>query len=63
MLISALCDTLGFSKSQLSRALKHLVYDGVYANREERVEGGGSLELKKHVIRRLDLNGDSITGN
>ena len=43
--------------------LKHLVYDGVYADSEERLMGGGSLELKKNVTKELNLNKNSITGN
>ena len=46
MLINTLCETLGVSESQLSKILKHLIYDGVYADVEERVAGGGCLELK-----------------
>ena len=51
------------TKSRLARILKHLVYDGVYADVEERIAGGGCLELKKHVIKELGLNSNSITGN
>ena len=40
MLIDTLCETLGFTKMRLSRVLKHLVYDGVYASPEERIAGG-----------------------
>ena len=39
MLINSLCETLGVTKTKLSRLLKHLVYDGVYADNEERVSG------------------------
>ena len=63
MLIRTLCETLGVSESKLARILTHLVYDGVYANREERVQGGGGLELRKHITRLLGLDEDSITGN
>ena len=63
MLINALCETLGVSESQLSKILKHLIYDGVYADVEERVAGGGCLELKKHVEKLLSLDPGCITGN
>ena len=53
----------GVSKTKLSRILTHLVYDGVYANNEERVMGGGCLELRKHLIELLGMNKDSISGN
>ena len=63
MLIKTLCETLGVTTSKLSRILKHLVYDGVYADVEERVAGGGCLELKKHVEKLLSLDPGCITGN
>ena len=63
MLIKTLCETLGVTTSKLSRILKHLVYDGVYADVEERVAGGGCLELKKNLIQILGLDENSITGN
>ena len=63
MVVDTLCETLGLSKSKLSRILKHFVYDGVYADKEERVKGGGCLELKKHVAEVLGLDDESITGN
>lgn len=63
MLVNTLCETLGVSKIRLARILKHLTYDGVYANVEERIEGGGCLELRKHVIALLELDDDALTGN
>ena len=63
MVIETLCETLGYTKSKLSNVLKHFVYDGVYANSEERVSGGGSLELRKYVIKELNLKADDITGD
>ena len=42
MLIKVLCDTLGVTESKLSRILKHLVYDGVYA---------GELRITIHALR------------
>ena len=63
MLISTLCETLGVTKMKLARILKHLVYDGVYADQEECIEGGGSLELKKHIPNLLGLHENSLTGN
>ena len=63
MVVNTLCETLGFSKTKLSRVLKHFVYDGVYADKEERIAGGGSLELKKNVADILGLESSSITGN
>ena len=53
----------GVTETKLSKLLKHLIYDGVYASMEERVAGGGSLELRKHIIKELGLDEDDITGN
>ena len=38
------------------------MYDGVYADSEERLMGGGSLELKKNVTKELNLNKNSCYG-
>ena len=35
----------------------------VYANNEERIKGGGCLELRKYVELELGLDPDSITGD
>ena len=43
--------------------LVHFVYDGVYATKEERVHGGGCLELKNKVASKLGLDPGSITGD
>ena len=40
--------TLKLSKEEVGAKYVHMVYDGVYATREERVKGGGYLDLKKH---------------
>ena len=47
--VEGLTETLGISKSRLADLLRHFSYDGVYANKEERVAGGGSLNLTKFV--------------
>ena len=48
---------------QLATMLVHFVYDGVYATKEERIHGGGSLELKKHVAESLGLDHEDITSD
>ena len=63
MLISVLTETLGITQSKLASILKHLVYDGVYASPQERVRGGGSLDLRKHVSQLLGLDENALTGN
>ena len=35
----------------------------VYADKEERIAGGGCLELKKNVAKLLGLDEKSISGN
>ena len=63
MLISALTETLGVTETKLAKIFKHLVYDGVYASQEERIRGGGCLDIKKHVSDLLGLNNFELTGN
>ena len=63
MLISALTETLGVTETKLAKIFKHLVYNGVYASQEERIRGGGCLDIKKHVSDLLGLNNFELTGN
>ena len=42
--------------------LVHFAYDGVYATTEERVAGGGSLNLVKFVAEDLGLEEGDLTG-
>ena len=42
--------------------LVHFTYDGVYATSEERIHGGGCLNLIKNVAGLLGLNEGAITG-
>ena len=51
MLVQTLVETLGISRTRLASVLVHFVYDGVYATKDERVSGGGCLELKKQVAK------------
>ena len=63
MVIDCLIETLGLTKNQLSMKLVHFCYDGVYASDEQRIRGGGSLSLIKHVAEQLGLNDYDITGD
>ena len=63
MVISCLLETLGVSRSKLALMLVHFVYDGVYASKDERVNGGGCLDLKNKVASKLGLEPGSITGD
>ena len=59
MLCMCLMKTLGLSKEELAEKLEHLCFDGVYANTEERVRGGGSLSLPQCVAEYLGFPADS----
>jgi hypothetical protein len=62
VLVESLKRTLGITTARLRRILKHLVYDGVYATKEQRTGGGGSLNLIHFVARVLGMPEGSITG-
>ena len=60
--VEVLLLTLGVSKTRLANLLRHFAYDGVYATDEERVGGGGSLNLIYYVALELDLDEGDVTG-
>lgn len=62
MVISTLCSTLGYTRTQLANKLRHFTYDGVYASPEERVAGGGCLSLVNGVTESLGLLPGDISG-
>ena len=55
--------SLGIKREQIGEIFHHTIYDGVYANAEERVRGGGCLSLNKHFAEWCGLPQDSFTGN
>ena len=57
-----LCETLGVTKTRLAVILLHFAYDGVYATTQQRVDGGGSLNLIHHVTSELGLEEGDISG-
>ena len=63
MLVKVLRDTTGWSRPQLADRLVHITYDGVFAETDERVRGGGSLSLRSHVCTELGLEAGSISGD
>ena len=63
MLIKTLMYSLNLTKADLANKLRHIVYDGVYADTKERVAGGGSLNIVHHVETLLDLPEGTITGS
>ena len=48
MLVDVLTRTLGITESRLADVLKYLSYDGVYAEKEERV----ALSRSGHLLHR-----------
>ena len=46
----------------VAKVLLHFVYDGVYASKEERIRGGGCLDITKNVSELLGLSNE-LTGN
>ena len=62
MVSNKLQQTLGLSRTLLAGRLLHFAYDGVYALREQRVAGGGCLDLPAAVAEELGLEEGSLTG-
>ena len=54
-------ETLGETRTRLANILVHFAYDGVYTLAEERVGGGGSLNLVRFVEDELGLDEESIS--
>ena len=62
LVATQLRETLGLSRTRLGGVLVHFAYDGVFASAEERVDGGGCLELVAMVEDELGLERGSLTG-
>ena len=62
VVVSTLLSTLGITRSRIIAILRHFSYDGVYATKEQRTSGGGSLNLVNSVCRELGIEG-SMTGS
>jgi hypothetical protein len=60
--VAALMETLGMTRTRLANTVRHFAYDGVYATFEQRVDGGGSLNLVNYIAEELDLDVGDITG-
>ena len=58
MVVAVLKETLGLTDTQLARILRHFVYDGVYSSKEERINGGGCLDITKNVSQLLGLSNE-----
>ena len=63
MLTTTLMQSLKITSEAIGRKLRHVVYDGVYADTLERVRGGGSLSLVGHLEEHLGLEPGTITGH
>ena len=60
--VASLTESMGISRIRLRDILVHFAYDGVYATTEQRVGGGGSLNLTKFVALELGVEEGDITG-
>ena len=60
LVVTQLRDTLGLSRT--GEVLVHFAYNGVFASSEERVDGGGCLELVAMVEVELGIEQGSLTG-
>ena len=63
MIGKTLMASLGLSKAQVGEKFRHGTYDGVYAMAEERVAGGGSLNLMLHFADWCQLPHENFTGH
>ena len=62
MLVRTLMASLNLTNAELGKKLRHIVYDGVYADKGERIHGGGTLNLVPRVEELLSLPVGTITG-
>ena len=62
LVVTQLRETLNLLRTRLGGVLVHFAYDGVFASSEERVDGGGCLELVAMVEDELGLERGSLTG-
>lgn len=62
MVVDTLTSTLGYSRTELANRIRHISYDGVYADTEERVAGGGCLNLVENITEQLGLAKGDISG-
>lgn len=63
MLLRCLEETLGIPRHELGVKLVHATFDGVFAEKSQRVRGGGSLSLVSNLVDLLNLPPGSITGD
>jgi hypothetical protein len=63
MIGKTLMASLGLSKEQVGEKFRHGTYDGVYALSEERVAGGGSLNLMLHFADWCKLPHEYFSGH
>ena len=63
MTIEVMTRTLGISEKKFSQLIKHFSYDGVFADKEERVSGGGCLQLRKTMEELLGKDEGDLLGD
>lgn len=55
--------SLGMTREEIRTVFVHAVYDGVYATKEERTKGGGSLSLKTHFAKWCGQDEGKFSGS
>ena len=63
MTIEVMTRTLGISEKKFSQLIMHFSYDGVFADKEERVSGGGCLQLRKTMEELLGKEEGDLLGD
>ena len=63
MVGEVLMASLGLTKEEVADKFRHGTYDGVYASKDERVAGGGSLNLMDHFADWCDRPRSFFTGH
>ena len=63
MVLKCLEETTRLTRSEISEKLVHVSYDGVYAEGDERIRGGGSLSLRSNLEAKLGLEKGTIKGS
>ena len=63
MTMEVMMRTLQISETRFSQMIKHFSYDGVFADKEERVSGGGCLQLRKNMEELLGKDEGDLMGD
>ena len=63
MILKCLQESTGLNMTEIGRKLVHSPHDAVYANKDKRIRGGGSLSLTEELSRQLGLEKTAITSD